>query len=71
MKKIAVNVVILPPDPVMDLALEWNQLLRETRPANIALGKLQYLPHISIVMGCLRIDQLDHVLLKPAGLKAP
>ena len=44
----------------MDLALEWNQLLRETRPANIALGKLQYLPHISIVMGCLRIDQLDH-----------
>ena len=60
MKKIAINVVILPPDPVMDLALKWNQMLCETRPANIALGKLQYLPHISIVMGCLRTDQLDH-----------
>ena len=60
MKKIAINVVILPPDPVMDLALEWNQMLCKTRPANIALGKLQYLPHISIVMGCIRADQLDH-----------
>jgi hypothetical protein len=64
MKKIAINVVILPPDPVMDLALEWNQMLRKARPTNIALGKLQYLPHISIVMGCIRADQLDHAIGK-------
>ena len=60
MKKIAINVVILPPDPVMDLVLEWNHMLCKTRPTNITLGKLQYLPHISIVMGCIRTDQLDH-----------
>ena len=58
MKKIAINVVLLPPDPVMDMALEWNQMLCKVRPANIALGKLQYLPHISMVMGCIREDQL-------------
>ena len=58
MKKIAINVVLLPPDPVMDIALEWNQLLCKVRPANIALGKLQYLPHISMVMGCIREEQL-------------
>ena len=60
MKKIAINVVILPPDPVMDLVLEWNRMLCKTRPTNISLGKLQNLPHISIVMGCIRADQLDH-----------
>jgi hypothetical protein len=58
MKKIAINVVLLPPDPVMDMALEWNQTLCKAGPANIALGKLQYLPHISMVMGCIREDQL-------------
>lgn len=58
MKKIAINVVLLPPDPVMDMVLEWNQILCKTRPANIALGKLQYLPHISMVMGCIRENQL-------------
>lgn len=42
----------------MDLALEWNQILCKARPANIALGKLQYLPHISIVMGCIQEDRL-------------
>ena len=60
MKKIAINVVILPPDPVMDLALEWNRMLCKSQQTNIALGKLQYLPHISIVMGCIRADQLEH-----------
>ncbi len=59
MKKFAINVVILPPDQVMDLALEWNQMLCKARPANIALGKSQYLPHISMVMGCIREEQLD------------
>ena len=59
MKKIAINVVILPPDPVMDLALEWNRMLRENRPTNITLGKSKYLPHISIVMGCIHAHQFD------------
>jgi hypothetical protein len=60
MKKIAINVVILPPDPVRDLALEWNHMLCKAQPTNIALGKFQYLPHISLVMGCILAEQLDH-----------
>jgi hypothetical protein len=59
MKRIAIDVVILPPDPVMDLALTWNRKLCELQPANIVLGKFQYLPHISMVMGCIRADQLS------------
>lgn len=60
MKRFAVDVVILPPDPVMDLALEWNQLLCNTHPTNIVLDKLHYLPHITMAMGCLPADQLEH-----------
>jgi hypothetical protein len=59
MKKLAINVVMLPPDPVMDLALEWNKILCKARPANIVLGKSEYVPHISMVMGCIREEQLD------------
>jgi hypothetical protein len=59
MTKFAINVVILPPDSIMDRALEWNRMLCKARPGNIALDKFQYLPHISIVMGCIRADQLD------------
>lgn len=80
MKRFAVGVVILPPDPVMDLALEWNQLLCKTHPTNIVLDKIHYLPHITMAMGCLPEDQLEHAnaLLKsitskhqPLELKAP
>ena len=57
MKRFAVNIVIVPPDAVIDLVLKWNAKLRENQPTNIALSKSQYLPHISIVMGCIRADQ--------------
>lgn len=60
MKRFAIDVAILPPDPVMDLALEWNRVLCKTRPANIVLDKMHYLPHISLAMGCLPAEQLEH-----------
>ena len=59
MKRYAVNVAILPPEPVMDLALEWNKKLVKNRAANITLDKTNFMPHVSLVMGCLRADQLD------------
>ena len=61
MKRFAVDIVILPPDSVMDLALKWNTNVRENKPTNIALSKSQYLPHISIFMGCVRADQFDQI----------
>ena len=60
MKRFAINVVLLPPDPVMDLALEWNQVLCKSRSKNIVLNKKDYLPHISMAMGCLSANQLEH-----------
>ena len=59
MKKFAVNVVILPPESVMDFAIEINKTLCKKNPSNIVLNKVNYLPHISMAMGCLREDKLD------------
>jgi hypothetical protein len=61
MKRFAINIVILPPDSITDLALKWNTKLRADQPDNIALSKSQYLPHISIAMGCIRADQFDQI----------
>ena len=58
MRNFAVNVAILPPDPIMNLAIQWNRELLKTQPTNIKLSKSHYLPHISMAMGCLREDRL-------------
>lgn len=60
MKRFAIDVVILPPDPVMDLVLGWNHVLCKAHPKNIVLDRTHYLPHISMTMGCLAGDQLEH-----------
>jgi hypothetical protein len=73
MKRYAIDVVILPPAPVMDLALAVNQLLCETRPANIVLDKTHYLPHITLAMGCLpegRLEEAFSVLQAIASQQA-
>lgn len=59
MKRYAIAVVILPPDTIMDLALEWNRALRKPRPTNIVLDKMYHLPHVSMAMGCLPANQLE------------
>lgn len=49
---------MLPPDFVMDVAIEWNQMLLKTGPEIIVLDKKQRLPHVSLAMGCLQADKL-------------
>jgi 2'-5' RNA ligase len=59
MKRFAIDVVILPPDNITDIAIEYNKRLRASIAENIELGKARYLPHISLLMGCLALDQLE------------
>ena len=56
MKRFAVDFVILPPAPVMDVAVALNKHLCN---ANIVLNKETCLPHISLLMGCLRLEELQ------------
>lgn len=52
----AVNFVILPPDHVMDIAISLNK--RACKESYIFLDKDKSFPHISLLMGCLRLDQI-------------
>jgi 2'-5' RNA ligase len=61
MNQLAIDVVILPPDNVMEIAINYNKLLRNNTEENIVLGKTRYLPHISLLMGCLAANQLGEI----------
>jgi len=55
--KIAVDVVLLPSDEMMDKAIQANAELVERFGSEIVLNKENCLPHISLSMGC--IDERD------------
>jgi len=57
MGRIAVDVVLLPSEAVMDKAIEANRYLVEKFGEEIVLDKENCLPHISLAMGC--IDEKD------------
>jgi 2'-5' RNA ligase len=66
MKRFAVDVVILPSDRVMDAAISLNKRLCST---NIVLDKKNCLPHVSLLMGCIRSQDLERAksILKTIG----
>jgi hypothetical protein len=49
----AIDVVILPPDPVADLSITWNKRLSEIQDQSIVLERIATMPHISLLMGCM------------------
>lgn len=53
MSKIAVDVVLLPPEAVTEAAIEANAKLVREFGEKIVLNKDDCLPHISLTMGCL------------------
>jgi len=55
--RMAVDIVLLPSQEMMDKAIEANRKLRSRRPDKIGLNKVDCLPHISLAMGC--IDETD------------
>jgi 2'-5' RNA ligase len=57
MSRIAVDVVLLPSDEMMDKAIQANTELVEKFKSEIVLNKENCLPHISLAMGC--IDERD------------
>lgn len=64
MARYAVDVVILPPEPVVDLCIAWNRQLTTLESQSIVLNTTDTLPHISLLMGCMT----DAFLRKAAGI---
>jgi len=59
--KIAVDVVLLPHNEIMDKAIEVNQALIKTFDKKIILNKENCLPHISLAMGCIKKDDIPEM----------
>lgn len=64
MAKIAVDVVLLPAEEMMDKAIEANRELRRQCSDNIRLNKKDCLPHLSLAMGC--IEEIDVASIEKA-----
>jgi len=65
MKKIAIDVVLLPSEEMMDKAIEINKELLKDYENKIVLDKQKCLPHISLCMGCVNeedISEIENVL---------
>ncbi len=61
MSKKAIDVVLLPSDEMTDLAIKVNRGLVENFGSEIVLNKQNCLPHISLVMGCIKQDDIEAV----------
>lgn len=64
MSRLAIDVVLLPPQPIMDLAIDFNRKLHAGNSDSLILGTRRNLPHISMVMGCLSTNRLNEATLR-------
>ncbi len=58
-KKIAIDIALIPPSDVIELFIRINQEAGEKVWG--PLGKDDYIPHISLAMGCIKEDDLTAV----------
>jgi len=59
--KIAVDIVMLPPENIMELAIEENKKLLESGIDDIILDKEKCMPHNSLVMAAIDDEKLPEV----------
>ena len=61
MTKIAVDVVLLPSEEMMDKTIEVNRELLKNFDKKIILNKENCLPHISLAMGCIDKEHITDI----------
>lgn len=69
MTKIAVDVVLLPPEDVMDKLIELDQKLLNRNPDKPLLDKVNCFPHLSLAMGVVEekyLTDIEKILMQIA-----
>ena len=61
MKKLAIDVVLLPSEQMMNEAIFINQKILQAEDRKIILNKENCFPHISLLMGCIDSKHLHEV----------
>lgn len=64
MNKIAVDIILVPPDEIIQLAIAINHSLPETVAENHVLDTVTAIPHITVLMGLVSKEQLPIVYKK-------
>ena len=67
MAKIAVNIALIPPDVVLDLAITVNQSLKCANQA-VFLNKETCLPHITLAIGVMDSEKITELAIRLVGL---
>jgi hypothetical protein len=62
--KIAIDVVLIPPDDILQLAIDINKTFPNTATENYVLDLKTCIPHITLLMGLITRDQLLEVCHK-------
>ena len=60
-KKIAIDVVLLPPEEIMDLCIAINKKCAAEGKAKALLGKKDFIPHLSLGIGCVEEKDLPKI----------
>ena len=63
MKK-AIDIVLLPPENIMDLSIKLNNQAFLDNKAVVKLDKKDFLPHISLLMGVIEEEKLSELIEK-------
>ena len=73
MPKLAVDIVLLPSEAMMDRAIDLNRLLLGHSNQGIILNKKDCLPHISLAMGCIEEEAVApiHAVLAETAQQFP
>ena len=70
MKQLSIDVVLLPPQEVIEWALQWNTRLLEVYPDRIRMGRESGVPHISLAMACIADTELPEAEKRFAAIAA-
>jgi 2'-5' RNA ligase len=62
--KIAIDTVLIPPDDVLQLAIDINKTFSNTAAESYVLDLKTCIPHITLLMGLIMRDQLSEVCHK-------
>jgi len=74
MTKIAIDVVLLPPEEIINFCVDINRKAKERGEAKGPLEKEDFIPHISLAMGCMEekdFDKISKVITEVADQFSP
>jgi hypothetical protein len=73
MAKLAIDIVLIPPEETLDLLIEINRKEVEKGNAKSLMGKTDFIPHLSLCMGCIDKNYLPQLfdVVKKIATKFP